>query len=148
MTLDAEGADIYVGVSKSDPDQYQVIKRRLADGAVVSLIPLGEAAHVSARNIAQPGWVVVSFQGSFEHTRDEAYPAPFYSEIVMLKIDGSGELRRLGHARAVESEYEAEIHASPSPDGSQIVWSSNWGVRAGPVSDYVTDATSYPAAVK
>lgn len=142
MTIDGDGADVYVGVSKSEPDEYHVIKRRLHDGAVTSLIPLGEAAHVSARNIDQPGWVVVSFQGSYDHTKAEAYPAPFYSEIVMLKIDGSGEIRRIGHARAVEAEYEAEIHASPSPDGSQIVWSSNWGVAGGPVSDFVTDLST------
>lgn len=145
MTLDDDGRDVYVGVSKSEPDEYHVIKRRLDDGAVTSLLPLGEAAHVSARNIEQPGWVVVSFQGSYAHTKAQAYPAPYYSEILMLKIDGSGELRRIGHARAAVAEYEAEIHASPSPDGSQIVWSSNWGTPGGPVSDFVTDVLSYRA---
>lgn len=57
MAIDADGTDVYVGVSKSPPDEFHVIKRRLKDGKVTSLIPYGDANHVSARNIRWPGWV-------------------------------------------------------------------------------------------
>jgi hypothetical protein len=39
--------------------------------------------------------------------------------------------------RNVPFDYWSETHASPSPDGSQVIWSSNWGVGGGPVYDFV-----------
>jgi len=47
-----------------------------------------------------------------------------------LRIDGSGELRRVLQTRNIKYDYWNETHASPSPDGSQIIWSSNWGTPA------------------
>jgi hypothetical protein len=63
--------------------------------------------------------------------------APFYEEVVALRIDGSGELRRVIQTRNSKYDYWSETHASPSPDGSQIIWSSNWGRPGGPVADFV-----------
>ncbi|MFP4537829.1 MAG: hypothetical protein ACLFPA_05960 [Dichotomicrobium sp.] len=141
MTIDADGRDVYVGISKSEPDKYNVIKRRLADGAVTSLIPYGNASHVSARNIRLPGWVFVTFSGSYAHTAKLDYPAPYYQEVVALRIDGSGEIRRLAHTYGADGEYLGESHASPSPDGSRVIWASNWGTPGGPVSAFVTTWT-------
>ncbi len=138
MTIDADGEDVYVGVSKSDPDKFHVIKRRLRDGKVVVLHPYGDSSHVSARNTGWPGWVFVTYQGSYAHTAAMQYPARFYSEIVAVRIDGSGETLRLAHTRAVKHNYISEIHGSPSPDGSQVIWASNWGKAGRPVSAYVT----------
>lgn len=147
MAIDADGSDVYVGISKAAPDEYHVIKRRLEDGKVTVLVPYGDASHVSARNIQSPGWVFVTYQGSFAHTSAMRYPAPFYSEVVALRIDGSGEIRRIAHTHSVDHDYISEIHASPSPDGSQVIWSSNWGRAGGSVSDYVTQlAPQLPAA--
>ena len=70
-------------------------------------------------------------------TRGSVGRAPFYQEVVALKIDGSGEIRRIAQTRNVVGEYIGETHASPSPDGSQVIWSSNWGVVGSPVADYV-----------
>lgn len=138
MTRDRDGGDIYVGISKSTPDEFQVIKRRLDDGRVTVLTASGEASHVSTRNTRLPGWAFVSFQGSYEHTRDMRYAAPFYSEIVAVRIDSSDH-RRLVHARAAEHDYLSEIHASPSPDGSRVIFASNWGQAGAPVSSFVAD---------
>jgi hypothetical protein len=138
LTIDDDGNDVYVGISKSDPDKYHVIKRRLKDGVVTSLIPYGNASHVSARNIDAPGWVLVTFQGNYLNTAARKYPAPFYRELVALRIDGSGEILRLGHTRSALDDYLSESHGSPSPDASMYIWSSNWGNAGGPVSDYVT----------
>jgi hypothetical protein len=138
LAIDTDGSDVYVGISKAQPDEYHVIKRRLHDGQVTSLVPLGDASHVSARNIRRPGWVFVSYQGTFEHTSAMGYPAPFYAEVVALRIDGSGEVRRIAQTRSIMHDYISEMHASPSPDGTKVVWASNWGKAGGPISDYVT----------
>ncbi len=141
MTIDGDGSDVYIGISKADPDKYNVIKRRLRDGKVTILAPYGDARHVSTRNTRLPGWAFVSYQGNHNHVLSKNYPAPFYMEIVALKIDGSGEMLRIAHTRGADHNYWSETHGSPSPDGSQVIWSSNWGVAGGPVSDYVTTVT-------
>jgi len=38
--------------------------------------------------------------------------------------------------------------AGPSPDGSQVIWSSNWGQAGGPVADYVARVSWATAARK
>ena len=138
MTIDADGNDVYVGVSKSDPDKYHIIKRRLKDGVVTDLAPYGDGNHVSARNIHRPGWVFVSYSSTYDKVAANPSWAPFYREVVALRIDGSGVIRRVAQTRNAVHDYRSETHASPSPDGSQIIWSSNWGRPGGPVADYVT----------
>ncbi|MVT71915.1 hypothetical protein GPL20_02105 [Bradyrhizobium cajani] len=138
MTVDADGREVYVGISKADPDIYQVIKRRLDDGMVTALAPRGEASHASTRAIDRPGWVILSYGGDPSEIAQLPKFAPFAREVIALRIDGSGEFRRIAHTRNVSHNYWSETHASPSPDGSQIIWSSNWGVPGGPVFDFVT----------
>lgn len=138
MTIDADGNDVYVGVSKAHPDKYHIIKRRLKDGQVTDLAPYGDGNHVSARNINRPGWVFVSYSSSYFEISAHTRWAPFYQEVVALRIDGSGEIRRIAQTRNESYDYWSETHASPSPDGSQIIWSSNWGRAGGPVADYVS----------
>jgi hypothetical protein len=138
MAIDADGNEIYVGISKSDPDRYQVIKRRLSDGKVTSLMRYGEAQHASLRSLARPGWVFLSYGGYPDEVSKHPEWAPYVQEVVALRTDGSGEVRRIATTRNVPSGYWSETHASPSPDGSQVVWSSNWGVAGGPVYDFVS----------
>lgn len=138
MTVDADGSEVYVGISKSVPDKYQVIKRRLQDGQVTVLAPYGEAQHTSMRAIHRPGWVFISYAGTTPPRASGQKVAPFAQEVIALKIDGSGEFRRIAHTWNSPYDYWSETHASPSPDGSQVIWSSNWGQRGGPVFDFVS----------
>jgi hypothetical protein len=138
MTVDAGGDEVYVGISKSAPDKYQVIKRRLQDGQVTALAPYGEAQHASMRAIRRPGWVFMSYAGAAFAPAGGKKVAPFAQEVIALKIDGSGEFRRIAHTRNAPYDYWSETHGSPSPDGSQVIWSSNWGQRGGPVFDFVS----------
>jgi hypothetical protein len=138
MTVDVDGHEVYVGISKSVPDKYQVIKRRLQDGQVTALAPYGEAQHASMRAIRRPGWVFLSYAGAALTPAGGKKVAPFAQEVIALKIDGSGEFRRIAHTRNAPYDYWSETHGSPSPDGSQIIWSSNWGQRGGPVFDFVS----------
>ena len=146
MTVDADGCEVYVGISKSDPDKFQVIKRRLADGKVTSLMRYGEAQHASLRSLGRPGWVFLSYSGDPDEVSARPAWAPYAREIIALRIDGSGEVRRIAQTRNAPFDYWNETHASPSPDGSQVVWSSNWGLPGGPVYDFVTriDWQEYP----
>jgi hypothetical protein len=138
MTIDADGSDVYVGISKADPDKFHIIKRRLVDGKVTDLAPYGEGQHASLRNTRLPGWVFLSYSGTYSEVGEHPNWAPFYQEVVALRIDGSGEVRRIAQTRNPKHDYWSESHASPSPDGSQVIWSSNWGEPAGSVADYVT----------
>ncbi len=138
MTIDADGSDVYVGISKDNPDKFHIIKRRLADGKVTDLAPYGEGQHASLRNVNLPGWVFLSYGGNFSEVSGQRGWAPFYQEVVALRIDGSGEVRRIAQTRNPKHDYWSETHASPSPDGSQVIWSSNWGQPGGAVADYVT----------
>jgi hypothetical protein len=144
MTIDADGSDVYVGISKAAPDKYHVIKRRLEDGVVTDLAPYGEATHASLRNIDRPGWVFLSYSGTYEEIVRHPQWAPFYQEVVALRIDGSGEVRRIVQTHNPKADYWSETHATPSRDGSRVIWSSNWDRVGGPVSGYVA-RLSWPA---
>jgi hypothetical protein len=145
MTIDADGSDVYVGISKDNPDKFHIIKRRLVDGVVTDLAPYGEGQHASLRNTNMPGWVFLSYGGTYASVAGQRGRAPFYQEVVALRIDGSGEVRRIVQTRNTPHDYWSETHASPSPDGSRVIWSSNWGQPGGPVADYVT-RLSWPQA--
>jgi hypothetical protein len=137
MTVDNDGNDVYVGISKDRPDKHRIIKRRLADGAVTVLAPMGQAQHASIRNVQRPGWVFVTYGGTPSKVAARKSWAPFYQEIVAIRLDGSGEIRRVVQTRSAKHDYTSEAQASPSPDGSQVIWSSNWGRAGRPVSAYV-----------
>ena len=145
MTTDDDGSDVYVGISKSEPDKYQVIKRRLSDGKVTVLTPRGSAQHASVRSINRPGWVFLTYSGSYERA-GRGGATPFYGEIVALRLNGSGEIWRIVHHRSAKFVYLSEAHASPSPDGSQVIWASNWGRPGEPVAAYVA-RLSWPETV-
>ncbi len=81
--------------------------------------------HVSCRNLDFPGWALISTQGS-DHWRHD-YPNRDF-EIFWLKLDGSGEVRRLAHHHSSRERggYFAEQHAVTNRDGTRIIFSSNW----------------------
>ena len=138
MSVDADGGEVYVGISKSKPDEYMVIKRRIRDGAVTVLTAMGEIQHASMRATARPEWVFLTYAGKPEFVAAQKGWAPFAREVIALRIDGSGEMRRIAQTRSAQHDYWNEAQASPSPDGSQVIWSSNWGEAGGPVFDFVT----------
>jgi hypothetical protein len=138
ITLGSDGSEFMVGISKSPPDKYQVIKRRLDDGTVTPLTAYGEATHVSLRATDREGWAFVSYEGDPAEVATHPKWAPYSRQIIALALDGSEEVRRIAETYNVKSDYHSEAHGSPSPDGSQIIWSSNWGNPGGPVYEFVT----------
>jgi hypothetical protein len=138
MTVSMDGFEIMVGISKSVPDKYHVIMRRLDTGVVTPLLPYGEATHVSLRATGKDGWAVVSYEGDPEEIARHPKWAPYGREIIALALDGTGRVRRIAQTHNIKVDYNSETHASPSPDGTQVIWSSNWGIRGGPVYEFVT----------
>jgi hypothetical protein len=142
MTIGDDGTEYMVGISKSTPDKYRVIKRRLDNGDVTTLTNYGEATHVSMRAIRNTNWAFVSFEGDPAEVARHPKWAPFGRQIVALALDGSSEVRLVADTRNIKVDYVSEAHGSPSPDGSQIIWASNWGIPGGPVYAFVTQMPS------
>jgi hypothetical protein len=133
LTVDQNGDEVAVGVSKSAPDDGRVIKRRLQDGQVTVLTTGGYASHTSARATRNPGWVLVSY----DYVGDTWIP--YRNELVAVKLDGSGALR-LAHLQVHSTDYRTESHGVLSPDGRRAVFASNWNASSGrPVNAYVVD---------
>lgn len=135
--LDANGDDVIVGTYKPSGGGV-VITQRLRDGHMTTIAP-GYSSHTSCTNIRRPGWAYITYMTDWS-----SYPSyqPYYMEIVVAKMDGSGEVHRLSHIRHVDSDsdYETEAHASASPDGKRVIFASTWNEADGrPVQAYVID---------
>jgi len=102
LTVDENGDEVAVGVSKSSPDNGHVIKRRLNDGAVTVLTYGGYATHTSTRCPGRPGWAI----SSFSH-RGPSNWEPYYNEIAAVKLDGS-RVERICHIRGLYKPYDNE----------------------------------------
>ena len=132
LTIDENGDDIAVGGSKSKPDDGRVIKRRLRDGKVTVLTPGGYAGHTSTRNLKRLGWAYVTYQH-----RGPSW-APYWDEVVAVKLDGSLTVERIAHLHTKMIDYLTEAHAVPSPDGNRVLWASSWGAISGrPIGAYI-----------
>lgn len=86
----------------------------------------GATPHVSCRNLDFPGWALISTQGGNSWRND--YPNLDF-QVFWLKLDGSGQVRRLAHHRSSREDggYFAEQHAVTNRDGTKILFASNWG---------------------
>jgi hypothetical protein len=96
--------------------------------------------HVSGANRNRPGWVVVSTYRS-QSGFDNGWQ-PFEDEVFKLHLDSSPtapHVERVAHHRSHYigitgrdscpgiSNYWAQPHATVSPDGTKILFGSNWG---------------------
>ncbi len=94
----------------------------------------GYAMHTSTRNLTRPGWAYVTYQD-----RDGKW-LPYRDEVVAVKLDGSRRVERLAHLHTNNTGYVTEAHACPSPDGTRVIWASNWEAPTGrPVGAYVVE---------
>jgi hypothetical protein len=135
FAIDLNGDEVFIGRSKSLPEQWQIIARRLVDGKVSVLSPPCLATHVSKRNLRDRDW----FFATFAAKEPRSDFAPYSGEVAAMSMDGTQAVRRLAQTRAVESGYLTEPHACPSPDGRRVIFASNWGVRFGPIAAYVAE---------
>ena len=133
--IDRNGDEVLIGRSKSMPERWQIIARRLVDGKASVLSPPCFASHVSKRNLRDPDWVFATFNPV------EPRPgfAPYSGEIAAISMDGQHAVRRLAQTHAAPNGYLTEPHGSPSPDGRRVIFASNWGDKAGPIAAYVAE---------
>ncbi|MGH7183485.1 MAG: hypothetical protein ACREJN_16120, partial [Nitrospiraceae bacterium] len=96
---------------------------RLDNGQVTSL-GANLCGHLSTRNYLRPGWASVT-DGSSN------------GEVFAIKLDGSKTVERFAHGRTSGTNYDAEAKGVISPDGSKVMWNSDWG--SGTVYAYVAE---------
>ena len=92
--------------------------------------------HVSARNYKRPGWAYMS---SVEDMNDDHYGPHISTEVMEVKLDDSGIVNTLAHSRTTYERYEANALVGVSPDGSKVIFHSDWGDNEGMVYAYVID---------
>ena len=80
--------------------------------------------HLSRRNYLRPGWASVD-DGSLN------------GEIFAIKLDGSKTVERFAHMRTSGATYDAQAKGVFSPDGSKVMFNSDWG--SGTVYAYVAE---------
>jgi hypothetical protein len=134
VAIDTDGSEVAVGSARTEQYMGQIVKRRLSDGVVTLLEHGGYGSHTSTRNLGRPGWAYLSFFQSDENP-------PYSQEVAAVKLDGSGVVERLVQHRSTEDvhDYYAEAQPSPSPDGSKVIFASDWGDATGPIQAYVVD---------
>jgi hypothetical protein len=141
MTFDDDGVtEIAVGTAKPSGNG-KLIKIPLISGGSTVLTDRGWVDHTSTRNIASGKWAIGTFMEQESSANNDR---KFLGEIVAVKLDGSREVRRLAHTRCKigpgRSAYPSETQASVSPDGTKIVFASNWRESNGlPINSFVID---------
>ena len=58
-------------------------------------------------------------------------------EVLAIKLDGSKTVERFAHGRTSAANYDAQAKGVFSPDGSKVMWNSDWG--SGTVYAYVAE---------
>lgn len=96
---------------------------RLDNGQVTSL-GVSLCGHLSARNYLRLGWASVDDGGS-------------NAEIFALRLDGTKTVERFAHMRTSGATYDAQAKGVFSPDGSKVMFNSDWG--SGTVYAYVAE---------
>ena len=98
---------------------------RLDNGSITNLLPsYFFCGHLSTRGYLRPGWAVVSTENG-------------NAELFAVKLDSSNIVERFAHTRSSESSYDAQSKGVISPDGSKVMWNSDWG--SGTVYAYVAE---------
>jgi hypothetical protein len=134
LGYDAAGNEVYVA-AEFDPAfsaTVAVSTYRLDTGArTTQLAPGGGGSpfrphHVSCRNYKRPGWAYLTLQAN--NTTPPLNPAQTMKEVLALKLDGSGTVQRFAWTfnNYITGHYRSECQAVPNPDGTKIMFASNW----------------------
>lgn len=140
---DSFGNEVYVqnGVEYEGSPAVGLSSFRLDNGERVTQLLDGglnspwQAAHVSCRNYKRPGWAYISTQSQ------QANLSTNSKEVLAVKLDGSLTVERFGWTHNHYFNYDSEAHPVPNPDGTKIMFASNWDgtSTADPVYSYRAD---------
>ncbi|MCK5727210.1 MAG: hypothetical protein KAH22_10335 [Thiotrichaceae bacterium] len=124
---DASGDEVYVQTCPAS-------MTRLKDGKKTDLLGLSYfCGHVSTRNIKQPGWAYFSARPD---PKDNHYGTALKAELLAVKLDKSQTVKHLGKHYSSFSAYDRQAKMVVSPDGSQVMFNSDWGQREGNIYAY------------
>lgn len=138
--LTVEEHDVWVAYR--DSSQYDPLQNagayawRLDSGEAVAVIPSGTTGgHISCRNTRRPGYCYASHalgaQGSRILGSDQVYAFP---------LDGSMRMQVFARQRASSREYLRQPMAVPNPEGTKVLWASDWNDAFAPVHTYIASA--------
>lgn len=122
-------------------DKCVLAKVRLSDGqkTMIADTKWKWGSHTSGIGTrAHPGWLLVSDYKSFHPPAAYSFTntSPFQQEVFWLKMDGSGQVKRIAHHHSIQSDsidqwgnkdYFAEPHTVSSWDGTTVGFASVWG---------------------
>jgi hypothetical protein len=150
LGYDAAGNEVYVCADFVNSG-VSVSSYRLDTGARVTQLSDGgvkapfQAAHISCRNYKRPGWAYVGTQQA--NTLPPPNPLETDKELFAVKLDGSGTVERFGWTYNNYYNYNSEAHLVPNPDGTKVMFASNWGGGSSSsiVYSYVAEWAQTPA---
>ncbi len=120
MGVDEKGREVYVQFEFGGADRG-IWLYPLSDGERIRLLPdKYNGGHVSCRNYKRPGYCYLS-------TTEEGF-----REVFALKLDGSGLVNRF--AQTHTSGHDS--HGGVSPDGTKVIFESDWGEEGGVKDTY------------
>ncbi len=116
LCLNEAGEEVYVQFRNSQ-NKHGIYAFNLNNDQVTPLLGRKSygGGHISCQNYKRKGWCYVSTKGKN------------YREIFALKLDGSREVERFAQTHGIEESRESS-KGTPSPDGSQVLFQSTWGV--------------------
>lgn len=150
-----DGTEIYItdNAEETWPDKLRHIERfDLENGNITDLLGAhwGLSRLISARCYDKPGWAIISTYASPALNADTSL-VPFRDEIFALKLDGSGEVRRIIQHRSQRfssgdysyNNYWDQPNAAISKSGRYILFSSNWRQLGKPQDVYLIDLAGF-----
>ncbi len=119
--LDANGRDVLVA---GDYDSGWVEMWDLATGENTKLWQIYEnnnstAMHISARNFAKPGWVLIS-------TYMEKKPGWYVQKLMAVEMKAAPRILNIAHSYNTVETYFSETHAAVNRDFTKVMFNSNW----------------------
>ncbi|MGD9583679.1 MAG: TolB family protein [Lysobacterales bacterium] len=82
------------------------------------------AYHVSGKNFARPGWVLLS---TYAHSGAEQW---LHERILAVELKANPTLVNLAHHHSYYNGYWTEPHASVNRDFTRVLFSSNWASQS------------------
>jgi len=127
MGFDIDGNEVVVqflsgiGVYSFNLDNPDELGKKLLNS------PYG-GGHVSCRNSRRKGWCYI--------TTHEAG----YKRVFALKLDGTNNETVQNFAQSHIHDSYPETYGAPSPDGTTVIFNTNWGNTNGEVDTYIVKA--------
>lgn len=141
MGVDENGQEVYVqfefGTSDGGEDRRGIWMYALSDGQETELLPEKYGGgHVSCRNYSRPGWCYLSLS-------QEGYKETIAVKLKIEAGDTYAQVNRFGqhHSQSLDAQ------SAPNPDGSKVVFSSNWGAVGAEPDAYIATLPLVPTSV-